>query len=132
MQCVKDNRTMGRIYELGGNEIWTNEEMFDYFNAFLKLKTKPIKGQEELMKKFSKILGLAYNPHYTPDSMIQEASDNIVHKGSLGFEDLGMDTKNLGSFEKISPICIRRFRKPIRFDEGIEVTYSGKIIDPRD
>lgn len=132
IQCVKDNRTIGRTYELGGNEIWTNEEIFNYFNAFLKLKTKPIRGQEKLVEKLSHVLTHLPNPHFTPDSMKQEALDCVVKKGSLGFDDLGFDKDEVGSFEKISPICIRRFRKPIRFDEGIEVTYSGHIIDPRD
>lgn len=132
IQCAKDKRTMGRIYELGGNEIWTNEEIFNYFNAFLKIKTKSIKGQEKLIEKLSHLLQYLRNPHFTPDSMKLEALDYLVKKDSLGFADLGMDLNNLSSFEKISPVCIRRFRKPIRFDEGIEVTYSGNIIDPRD
>lgn len=132
IQCAKDRRTMGRIYELGGNEVWTNEEIFHFFNQFLKIRAKPIKGQEKIIEKLSHFIQHLRNPHFTPDSMKLEAMDCVVRKDALGFEDLGMDTSNLGSFEKIAPVCIRRFRKPIRFDEGIEVTYKGDVVDPRD
>lgn len=130
--CIKDGTTAGKTFELGGNEIWTHEDIYEYCLSFLKLKPRIAYGQEALVELMYRFIQHTRTPKYTPDLLKLEKLDRVVQEGSLGFEDLGIEQDTLTSFEKNLPIFIRRYRKPIRFDEGIEVSYSGEVTDPRD
>lgn len=132
VNAAKFGHTSGNVYELGGNEVWKHEDIVRDIQAFLKLKPKLAYGQEKLVELIYNFVQRTRTPKYTPDLLKFEGLDRLTAEGSLGFTDLGIPLDTLTSFEKTFPIYVRRYRKPIRFDEGIEVSYSGEVTDPRD
>lgn len=121
LAAVANDDTIGRTYDLGGPSVFTNEQLFQLCAKLIAIEPRIVlRDPVKLMEFITKFLEIHRNPRFTFDSM-KDRADRVVAPGSLGFSDLGVTTTPLQT--KILNI-IRRYRRPVRFDEYIEVGES--------
>lgn len=121
VNAVADDRSIGRTYDLGGPDVYTNEELMELASTLVAIKPSIVlRDPVQLMNFGARFLEMHRNPRFTRD-LLADRADRVVAPGSLGLKDLGInptaiDTKMLN--------ILRRYRRPIRFDEIIEAPHK--------
>uniref|UniRef100_A0A7S3INA2 NmrA-like domain-containing protein n=1 Tax=Strombidium inclinatum TaxID=197538 RepID=A0A7S3INA2_9SPIT len=100
--AIKDENTIGEIYELGGPHTYTYEEIYEHFFHLTEIKpytvTVPLetayayvhyKWWQSAYKKF-------FNTWVYPEFITAEAQNLVVSPGSKGYKDLGIKPVSFG------------------------------------
>lgn len=106
--AVQDAKTKGKIYELGGPEIYTLKELMT-FASKTSGRARPIFDiPSPIGKVMAYIFGLFPNPLITPDQLKLLKVDNVVDKKSKGLKDLGIEPSHM---EAIAPNYLKCYQK---------------------
>lgn len=112
MKAIKDAKTQGKIYELGGPETLTFKElyqkMFSYTGRPRALVPVPF-----FFAKFQAVfMSLLPTPLLTPDQVESLKTHTIVSESAHGFEDLGLKPTAL---DLVLPSYLESYRAGGRF-----------------
>ncbi len=108
MTCLEDSKHQGKIFELGGPEIYTLKELMAYAANVTGRDRKIIDIPSPLGKVMAHVFGLMPRPLITPDQLKLLKTDNVVDKKSKGLKDLGVEPSHM---EAIAPTYLRCFQK---------------------
>ncbi len=104
---LTDPATLGKLYELGGPQVWTFREIL----AFILQQTRRNKPLLDIPMGVARIQAniMQYLPNapLTPDQLLMLAHDNVVSPGALGLTDLGIEPTPV---ELIVPAYLSRFQ----------------------
>ena len=97
----------GRIYELGGPEIVTFEEIYDRLFSVINRKRLKFPLPWGLAKLQAGIMSILPNPPLTPDQVVSLKTDNVVSDEAYKLEDLEIEPTGMSL---ILPTYLNRFR----------------------
>lgn len=121
LNAVADDNSIGRTYDLGGPDVYTNEELMELASTLVAIKPSIVlRDPVQLMDVAARFLEFHRSPRFTRD-LLADRSDRVVAPGSLGLQDLGVTPTAIES--KMLNI-LRRYRRPVRFDEIIEAPHK--------
>lgn len=95
LNILKDSATKGKLYEFGGDQIFTFKELMGLLLTFTERPKPIISLPDTLGKSLAYILQLMPKPLVTPDQLRLLKSDSIVGKKSKTLKDLGIAPKHL-------------------------------------
>ena len=104
---LADEKTQGKIYELGGAEILTFKEVMAYIIKTINRRRLLIPIPHWLMMLAALPMGLLPNPPVTRDQLRQLKYDNIVSDKALKLKDLGITPRPV---DLIVPQYLERYR----------------------
>jgi len=112
--ALSDDKAAGQIYELGGPETLSFEEI--YKKLFSYTGQNPILFPLPFgMAKFQAFfMGLLPKPPLTRDQVESLKTDNVMNEGALGLQDLGITSTAL---DLILPKYLIRYRRGGRFGD---------------
>lgn len=114
MAALKDEKTAGRTYELGGPEILTFREIYEHLFAQIGRKKCLITLPWGLAKIQGSIFSVMPKPLLTPDQVESLKTDNIVGPQALTLKDLGIVPTGM---DAILPSYLARYRPGGRFGD---------------
>ena len=103
---------LGKIYELGGAEVFTFKQIFEKLLHYTGLKRCLVPLPFEIAKMQASILSLLPKPLLTKDQVESLKSDNIVGKKALTLSDLNIEPTSL---DIILPTYLTTYRPGGRF-----------------
>jgi NADH dehydrogenase len=113
MAAIRDGRTAGRTYELGGPRVYTFRELMELMLRVIGRKTRLVPVPFGLAEMLAMVTQLAPVPPLTRDQvLLLEAGDNVVSAGALTFADLGIQPQ---AIEAILPTYLDIYRSGGRF-----------------
>jgi uncharacterized protein YbjT (DUF2867 family) len=118
--CLLDPATAGRVFELGGPEVYS-------FEALMRLILKTIERRAllvpipfaiaELMGAAGDLQAMLMPPVLTTDQVAALRTDNVVSPGAVGLGALGVTATAL---EPILPTYLNRYRKGGQYADLVE------------
>ena len=115
-EAVGGKRTAGTIYELGGPEVKTFEELMDYVLATIERKRLLVPVPFVAAKMKAALLQYLPKPPLTPDQVELLQVDNVVSEAAKAegrtLQGLGIEPEPI---EAIVPTYLWRFRKTGQF-----------------
>jgi len=113
MAALRDGRTAGRSYELGGPRIYTFRELMELMLRVIGRRTRLLTVPFGLAEMLAMVTQLAPVPPLTRDQvLLLEAGDNVVSAGAPGFAELGIKPQ---AIEAILPTYLDIYRPGGRF-----------------
>ena len=116
----------GKVYELGGPEIVTMEQVIERVLEQTRRKRVVLPLPEFVAKPVASVLSLLRRPLLTPDQVIQLGIDNVVSpeaiKQKRTLEAFGIAPTTM---DAILPTYMWRFRKHGEFDRHINPLVNG-------
>ena len=76
------DETKGKIYELGGPEVYTMEEMYEIFQNMIRKPIKFIRLNEHFWEKVTHYVGWEY---LNREMIVKSKIDLNVQEGALGY-----------------------------------------------
>lgn len=107
LACVDDAATRGKIYELGGANVYTFKQLMEFILHVTGRKRLLVPVPFALATLNAFFLQYWPKPLLTPDQVTLLKSDNVVTKGAKTLTDLGIQPE---SVEAIVPSYLWRFR----------------------
>ena len=107
MAVLADSTTKGKLYELGGEQIFTFKELMGLLLKFTGRPKPIISFPDAIGKGLSHILQFMPKPLVTPDQLRFLKNDAIVGKKSKTLKDLGIIPKHL---EAIVPAYLAPYK----------------------
>ncbi len=94
LNCLKMEETIGQTYELGGNNTYSYEEIYEMFFNITMLKPYSVQVKlEDVYEQYYKpwwgsFYRQLFRQYLFPEAMTAEAKELIVQEGAKTFEDL--------------------------------------------
>jgi NADH dehydrogenase (ubiquinone) 1 alpha subcomplex subunit 9 len=124
LEISANDRTSGKVYELGGPNIWAQREFYEYLFEILYNKPYVLENPDLLVEAYAKIAyHIHRNPRFTPELLDQMAYDNVVSPKSLGFEDLGIPQDELTTIRRYALNVVRMYRRVHRYDSNMQDSW---------
>jgi uncharacterized protein YbjT (DUF2867 family) len=115
---VDGNLKSGTVYELGGPEVRTFQQLMEYILEVTDRRRLLVPVPFEIARLKAWFLQLLPNPLLTVDQVRQLAHDNVVSEASVAdgrtLEGIGIDPR---AIESVVPTYLARFRKAGQFTE---------------
>jgi uncharacterized protein YbjT (DUF2867 family) len=108
VRCIDDPATAGRVYELGGPQVYSLRELTELLLAQIRRKRLLVDLPFGLAALQARLMALLPSPPLTPDQVEMLKRDNVVASGALGLEALGLTPT---AVEAILPTYLDRFRR---------------------
>ena len=108
VECLENQATAGRVYELGGPKIYSFREVLELVLAEIRRKRRFVELPFGLAAFQAKLMSILPNPPLTPDQVELLKSDNIVSSGALTLASLGITPTPT---EVVLPTYLDRFRR---------------------
>jgi len=108
VECLENQATAGRVYELGGPKIYSFREVLELVLAEIRRKRRFVDLPFGLAAFQAKLMSILPNPPLTPDQVELLKSDNIVSSGALTLASLGITPTPT---EVVLPTYLDRFRR---------------------
>lgn len=109
LACIKNPATgAGRIFELGGPEIYSFRQVLEYIVNITGRKARLVNIPFGMAQAMGSVSQLLPTPPLTQDQVKLLQYDNVVMPGAPGFAELGIQP---GAVEMIVPDYLRRFAK---------------------
>ncbi len=112
MAGIESPQTSGKIYELGGPEIVTFQQIYEILFEQIHMKQPLIEVPFYLAKVQGFFMSMLPNPMLTPDQVESLKSDSVVDKEALNFKDLGIVPR---SMDLVLPTYLEYYRPGGRF-----------------
>lgn len=109
---LDDPATAGRLYELGGPQVFSFRELLELILRAIGRKRLLMPVPKWLMLLEAAVLQLLPKPPLTRDQVRMLSRDNVVSDGVPGLADLGITPTTLDS---VLPLYIARYRKTGQF-----------------
>jgi uncharacterized protein YbjT (DUF2867 family) len=106
--CLEDPATAGRIYELGGQKIYTFRQALELVLNEIRRKRPFVNLPFGLAALQARLMAILPSPPLTPDQVELLKSDNIVSSGALTLASLGLTPTPA---EVVLPTYLDRFRR---------------------
>ena len=106
--CLEDPATAGRIYELGGQKIYTFRQALELVLSEIRRKRPFVDLPFGLAALQARLMAILPSPPLTPDQVELLKSDNIVSSGALTLASLGLTPTPA---EVVLPTYLDRFRR---------------------
>ena len=106
--CLEDPATAGRIYELGGQKIYTFRQALELVLNEIRRKRPFVDLPFGLAALQARLMAILPSPPLTPDQVELLKSDNIVSSGALTLASLGLTPTPA---EVVLPTYLDRFRR---------------------
>jgi NADH dehydrogenase len=88
--CLTDPTTHGRLYELGGPQIWTFREILEFILKQTRRKRRLVDIPMGFAQLQANIMQYLPNKPLTPDQLLMLSHDNVVSPGAAGLPELGI------------------------------------------
>jgi len=108
LKCLEDPTAAGRVYELGGPQIYTLREILELLLNEIRRKRWFIDLPFGLAALQARLMALLPNPPLTPDQVELLKGDNVVSSGAMTLASLGISAT---PSEVILPTFLERFRR---------------------
>lgn len=124
LEIAANDQTSGKVYELGGPDVWTHRQFYEYLFEILLHRPTVIENPDFLVDLYAKVVSKIHrNPRFTPELLEQLQYDNVVAEGALGFEDLGIPQDELTGIRRYALNAIRMFRRANRYDAVLKDSW---------
>jgi NADH dehydrogenase (ubiquinone) 1 alpha subcomplex subunit 9 len=124
LEIAANDETAGKVYELGGSEIWSHRELYEFLFEILYHKPYVLENPDFLVELYAKIVAVAHrNPRWTPEIIDQLQFNNLVNPRALGFADLGIESDELTTLRRYAINVVRHFRRVDRYEGNVEDTW---------
>lgn len=124
LEVSANDTTSGKIYELGGPDVWTHRELYEYLFEILYHRPTVLENPDFFVELYAKFAGKVHrNPRWTPEMIDQQQFDNVVADGALGFADLGIPQDELTNIRRYALNVVRMFRRPNRYDAVLQDSW---------
>jgi len=100
--AIKDEKTMGQVYDLGGPHTYTYEEIYEQFFQLSEIKPYSVVVKPEMAYRYKQMHPLTsfyrklFKIWLNPEFMTVEAQNLVVNSDNKGFEDLGIKPVSFG------------------------------------
>jgi uncharacterized protein YbjT (DUF2867 family) len=88
--CLIDPATHGRLYELGGPQVWTFRELLEFVLKQTRRKRRLVDIPMSIARLQAEVMQYLPNKPLTPDQLLMLAHDNVVGPGVAGLAELGI------------------------------------------
>ncbi len=88
--CLTDPTTHGRVYELGGPQVWTFREILEFVLKQTRRKRRLVDIPMSIARLQAEVMQYLPNKPLTPDQLLMLAHDNVVAPGMAGLAELGI------------------------------------------
>lgn len=114
MAALENPQTQGQIYELGGPEVLSFQEIYERLFRYTGRKRCLVSLPYGLAKVQASFMSVLPQPPLTPDQVESLKTDTIVSPAAQGLADLGVSPTAL---DVILPTYLKRYRVGGRFAE---------------
>jgi len=109
-RCIFDRKTIGKIFELQGDKVFTTKDLIDLVRATTYLETREVDVPFQVMKALTGVTEhFLRKPRFTSDELVFQQEDNLVSGQYPGLKDLNVNPVDL---EAVAVKHIRHYRKP--------------------
>ena len=137
LEIAAFDESAGKIFELGGPEVYTQRELYELLFELLYHQPKVLDNQQILdfiLKRYAKFAHAIHrNPRWTPETLEQLQYDNIIkpsaqiadgtHENPFHFEDLGIPTDELTTLRRYAINVVRMYRRVHRYDANVQDSW---------
>eukprot|EP01114_Cavostelium_apophysatum_P007902 TRINITY_DN2011_c0_g1_i1.p1 TRINITY_DN2011_c0_g1~~TRINITY_DN2011_c0_g1_i1.p1 ORF type:complete len:406 (-),score=76.72 TRINITY_DN2011_c0_g1_i1:80-1189(-) len=113
-QLLRDPRTKGKTYELGGPDTITFQNFADMILKNTKFDgLKPILAFSPtswVAKILTQLFNRSRNKIYTSDELLYYQTDNVADAGALGFKDLGIKPRSIHDASSVFQLFKNKLR----------------------
>jgi NADH dehydrogenase len=104
---LTDTATIGKLYELGGPEVWTFREILTLILKMTNRRRPLVEIPMSVARLQASVMQHLPGQPLTPDQLLMLTKDNVVSPGALGLSDLGIVPTPV---ELIVPTYLSRFQ----------------------
>ena len=107
MAALASSSTLGKVYELGGPNVWTFREILEYILEQTRRRKRLVDIPMGIARMQASILQHVPGKPLTPDQLLMLSQDNVVAPGALGLADLGITPTPV---ELVVPAYLMRYQ----------------------
>ena len=107
VNALKDDRTTGKVYELGGPRVMSFHEAMDFLLKCIKRNRKLVNVPFPVMHLAATALSILPQPPVTNDQLKLLKKDNVVSEDALTLADLGIEPT---AMDLIVPAYLERYK----------------------